>query len=167
MKTLEWLNNEIIPNNLICDEVAKVDDAKSKKQIYEVACGAKGLYYLPEMQLKNKLLSYDIIVEEFGRYINGKYKPEIKNSDKAFGYTSCIYCNHDDEVVVDTTGTCLLNCRSEVSIAPHHHAQIYADSNCKLTVHCPDSSSVLVTCFGDAHISADDSKSNIKIKRIV
>lgn len=142
LKTIEWINNEIVANNLICDEIDKIRAAKSKKQLFEVCCGAKGIDFLPMMRSKGHPLSYDVINEEFGRYINGKHKPD-------FGYTSAIYCKHNENIHIDTTVVCLLSCDCELIVAENNVTQIVVDQNSKIRIFCPKSSKVIVEYFCD------------------
>ena len=48
MKTLDWLNNEIIGNGLLCAEYTeRVRNAKSKKQLFDVCADANGVSFIP------------------------------------------------------------------------------------------------------------------------
>lgn len=166
MKTTLWLNQDIIPNGLICDELYKLWGMRSKKQIFEVCCGAKGIDFLPLMRAKGHPLEYEVIKEEFGRYINGQHKPEFKKEGADHGYTSAIYCQYEeDKVYVDTTATCFLDCHLDVYVEPNHFAKIIADQNCHLRIHCPESARAVVEHWGDVRtVEIIEGKEHVRLK---
>lgn len=169
MKTLDWIRQEIMANGLLCEEYTeRVRNAKSKKQLFEICCDANGARFLPEMRAKGYPLDYDVIHEEFGRYINGQYKPEFESPSGLASYTSAIYCQHNDvkDIVVDTTIACFLACDNEVWISPFNIARICVDANCHLKIHCPQNASLVVEYWGDDDIiEIVEGKDRIKIKK--
>lgn len=163
MKTLDWLNNDIIGNGLLCDEyVEKVRNAKSKKQLFEVCADSNGVNFMAEMRQNGKPLEYDVIWEDFGKYINGKYKPVFEG-----GYNSAIYCQEHilKDVVVDTTLACFLGCVVEVWIPKYHVTRIIVDQNSALKIHCPDTSTAVVEVYEGGEVVVAEGVDKVKIKR--
>lgn len=147
MKVIDWLKTDIIPNNLVCNEVEKVLSAKSKKQIFEIACSGKGIEFLIDMSEKGHQLPYEVIKSEFGKYINGKYKPVIVGSNGT-SYTSALFCDtsEDDIIVADTTALCLLGCSGSLFVPQNVICQLSIDKNCELEIHCPQNSRAIIEC---------------------
>lgn len=167
MKTLDWLNNNIISNGLLCDEyVEKVRNARSKKQLFEVCADANGVTFLAEMREQGNPLSYETIWEDFERYINGKYKPSFESENRG-SYTSAIYCqaHFTKDIFVDTTLTLFLSCINEVYIQPYHVARIVVDQESAIKVHCPKTSKVFIEVYGDGEVEVAEGIDRTNIKR--
>lgn len=163
MKTLDWLNNNIIGRGLLCDEyIEKVRSAKSKKQLFEICADSNGVSFLAEMRAKGCPLPYETIWEDFERYINGKYKPEFEE-----GYTSSIYCQANDakDIIVDTTVVCFLSCINEVHIKPFNITRIVVDQNCVLKIFCPPNTKATIEVYGDGEVYIMEGIDRVKIKR--
>ena len=163
MKTLDWLNNNIIGNGLLCDEyVEKVRNAKSKKQLFEVCADSNGVTFMAEMRQAGMPLDYRVIWEDFGRYINGKYKPVFEG-----GYSSVIYCQENmlKDVVVDTTLACFLGCILEVWVSKCNVTRIIVDQNSALKIYCPETSTAIVEVYGDGEVVVAEGIDRVKIKR--
>lgn len=166
MKTLDWLNNEIIANGLLCDEyIKKVRCARSKKQLFEICADANGVSFLMEMREKGFPLDYETIWEDFERYINGKYKPEFETDNGS--YTSAIYCqaNEVKDINVDTTVAAFLSCINEVHIEPFLVTKLVVDQNCALRVFCPDSSRAYIDVYGEGEVDIIEGKHRVTIRR--
>lgn len=168
MKTLDWLNNSIISNGLLCDRyISKVRRAKSKKQLFEICCDANGISFLMEMRDKGFPLDYDTIVGEFGNYINGAYKPSYEGRN-GYCYTSSIYCNlyRKEDVSIDCTVTAFLNCKLNVVIPDCAMAKLYVDHNSELDIICMDDTfNVYVEVYGDGIVNVVNGVDKVKIKR--
>ena len=167
MKTTDWLKNEIMANGLLCSEYAeRVRNAKSKKQLFDACADANGVSFLAEMREKGHPLAYEIIWEDFSRYINGKYKPSF-STPLGGEYTSAIYCQANDvkDIVVDTTLACFLSCINEVWIQQFNVARIVVDSNCFLKVHCPHNSKAVIEVYGEGEVEIVEGLDRVKIKR--
>lgn len=167
MKTLNWLKNEIMANGLLCSEYAeRVRHAKSKKQLFDICADANGVSFLPEMEDKGFPLPYETVWEDFGRYINGKYKPAF-SAPLGGEYTSAIYCQAHDvkDIVVDTTLACFLSCINEVWIQQFNVARIVVDTKCFLKLHCPANSKCVVEIYGDGEVEVVEGEERVKIRR--
>lgn len=152
MKTSEWLS-DIIENGALCGNYTdKVNEAKSKLQLFRLCCDANGTSFLMEMQEKGMPLPYETILREFGNYVNGKYKAEFKN-DKGNGYTSCLYCCSDRETIfVDTTLCSVLGYTGRIVIAKNNFAKIYLDKNCDVQVELQDGARCIVEYWKGAKV---------------
>lgn len=167
MKTIDWLKNEIIGNGLLCAEYAeKVRNAKSKKQLFDICADANGISFIPEMADKGRVLAYETVWEDFGRYINGKYKP-VFSTPLGGEYTSAIYCQANDvkDIVVDTTLACFLSCINDVWIQQFNVARIVVDENCFLKLHCPANSKCVVEIYGKGEVEVVEGAERVKIRR--
>lgn len=167
MKTLDWIQKDIIGNGLLCDEYTeKVRKAKSKKQLFGICADANGISFLPEMRDKGLPLSNEVIWEDFERYINGKYKPTYI-SPSGEEYTSSIYCQANDvkDIEVDTTVCCFLSCINEVWIQPFNVAKLVVDQNSYLKVHCPQNSRALIEVYGDGEVVVVEGEDRVKIRK--
>jgi hypothetical protein len=70
MKTSEWLSN-IIENGALCGNYTdKVNEAKSKLQLFRLCCDANGANFLMEMQEKGMPLPYETITKELTVVLN-------------------------------------------------------------------------------------------------
>ena len=155
MEFHEWLNTCIKTGNL-CDAYKdKALDAKSKLALMRLALDSNGSSYLCEMQAKGYPLSYETICSKFRPYINGRYVADFKN-DKGNGYTSCIYCCFDEsDIEIKTTLTTILGCTCDVWVGKNDFVKIYADKNCKLMIHCHETSSCIVEYWDGAIVEVD------------
>jgi hypothetical protein len=134
MKTLDWLNNEIAVGN-VCDEYTAIaKGAKSKKQLYALACDINSASFLCE----SRSLDIDVIASEFERYINGKCKETLATTEGVGScYTSAIYCKHEGNVFVDTTLTTFLGCKGKVEIQDYASVFLFVDATSDLLIYCP------------------------------
>ena len=167
MKTLNWLKNEIMANGLLCSEYAeRVRHAKSKKQLFDICADANGISFLPEMEDKGIPLSYETVWEDFGRYINGKYKPAF-SAPLGGEYTSAIYCQANDvkDIVVDTTLACFLSCINKVYIQPFNVTRLVVDQNSAIKVYCPQNSKAVIEVYGDGEVEVAEGADRVRIKR--
>lgn len=116
MKTLDWIQN-MLEENLICEKYKdSVCDAKSKKELFDIACCIDGAEFLAEKAQKGNGLPVETMEAEFKNFINGRYKAVYKDEDGKQLYTSCMYIGIDNSIVVDTTVTVLFGCKCTVEI---------------------------------------------------
>lgn len=168
MKVLDYINN-IAANGLLCDEYAeKIRCAKSKKRLFDIVCDVNGVNWLPELRSKGFPFDYSIAHEEFGRYINGKCKPEFESPITGEIYTSALYCQYNEvkDIVVDTTIACFLSCVNEVWIAPFNVARIVLDDQCFVKLHCPENSKCIVEVYGNGEVEVVEGVDRVKIRRM-
>jgi hypothetical protein len=168
MKTLDWLNNDIIGNGLLCGEYTeRVRKSMSKKQLFEVCADANGVTFLAEMRAKGHPLPYEVIREDFEKYINGKHKPVYGNLVGRH-YTSAIYCMAnfvENNILVDTTLACFLCCVNVVYIKSFNFARIVVDQNSKIKVYCPDNANAVIEVFGDGVVDVVEGADRVRIKK--
>lgn len=168
MKVLDYISN-IEASGLLCEEYAeRVRNAKSKKRLFDLVCDANGVSWLPEMRAKGFPLEYQTIHEEFGRYINGKCKPEYESPVTGGSYSSALYCQHNDvkDIVVDTTLACFLSCINEVWIQPFNVARIVVDEECFLKLHCPENAKCVVEIYGKGEVAVVEGADRVRIRRM-
>lgn len=165
METLKWIDR-IIEQGLLCKTyISKVLRANSKKQLFEICADANGVSFLCEMREKGYPLDYSIIKKEFGNYINGAYKPFY--GEKENGYNSSIYCdyNYPNEITLDTTCTCLLNCNTTIRIPRGMCGHIFIDGNCNLEIDNEDMiGKIYVNVWGDAKVKVLCDNDNVLIR---
>lgn len=153
----EWIQ-EIIGSGLLCGEyTSKVDDAKSKKRLMDIVLDANGVSWLCEMDAKGMPLPYETILREFKGYINARYIAEYKN-EKGNGYSSALYCCFSDssDINIETTLTTVLGCKADVWVGANDFVKIYADKNCQLMIHCPETSRCIVEYWKGAKVEVDE-----------
>lgn len=151
----EWVSL-LKKNGLLCDMYSeKVDNAKSKLELVRCCLDANGVNFLQEMQSEGFALPYEIINKLFRAYINGRYIAEYNNG-KGNGYTSCIYCCFDEsDIEIKTTLTTVLGCTCDVWVGKNDFVKIYADKNCKLMIHCNETSRCIVEYWDGAIVEVD------------
>lgn len=161
----EWFA-DIVENGLICEEYKnKIFKRRSKLNIIQTVLDANGVSFLQEMNEKGFGLPYEVIMKQFKSYINGRYKAEFSKGDRIF-YTSCLYCCYNESVQVDTTATVLLGCKCDVNIKDWDFVKLYVDTNCDITINCPENARCLVESWGNAKISVNSRKSdNVTINK--
>lgn len=170
MQCLDWIKNEIIANDLLCRQYAqRVAGAHSKRQLFDMLCDANGVSFLPEMSAKGHATPYDLLIKDFGQYLNGRYKAEIKGqASDSVGYTSAIYCRcpRVDKITVDTTLACFLDCDSTVRIPPYNVARLCVDANSKIRIDCPRNAVVTVEYWcDDRNIEIVNGDGKIKMRK--
>ena len=152
MKTTEWIEN-IIENGALCGNYTdKVNDAKSKLQLFRLCCDSNGANFLMEMQEKGLPLPYETITTDFDSYINGRYVAEYKN-EKGNGYDSMLFCCFSGEKInVDTTLCSVLGYTGRVVIAKNNFAKIYLDKNCDVQIELQDGARCIVEYWKGAKV---------------
>lgn len=168
MKVIDWLNNEIIANGLLCDEYTeRVRNAVSKKQLFEIVCDANGVSFLPEMREKGFPLGYDIIGEEFSKYINGQHKPSFKSKvdGEEVEYTSAVYMTNEKELLIDTTIACVLDFHGEITVTPFHGSRIVLDQRCDAKIYGSKYNNTVVEVYGNSTVEVTGNHKNVIIKR--
>lgn len=122
MKTLDWIHN-LLEENLICENYKdEVSDAKSKKDLFDIACCVDGALFLAEKENNGEGLPLEVMEREFKNFINGRYKAVYKDENGKQLYTSCMYIGVDTSIVVDTTVTVLFGCKGVVEVPADKHA---------------------------------------------
>lgn len=164
MKFSEWINKVMESGHLCAEYTDKVHEARSKRALMDVCLDSNGSKFLQEMDAKGLMLPYETIMKEFGAYINARYVAEYEGKNGGH-YNSCIYCCYDeDECLVETTCVTMLGCKTNVRLKENSYVFIYADKNCDLTIHVPNSSHCKVEYWGEAKISIVGCDNNVKLK---
>lgn len=156
MKINEWLDN-LKKQGLLCGEyTSKIENAKSKARLMDIVLDANGVNFLQEMDAKGCPFPYESILRDFKGYINGRYVGRYYNKSQKSGYTSTLYCCFDEsDIYVDTTLVSILGCTADIWIGRNDFVKIYADKNCKLMIHCNESSRCIVEYWDGAIIEVD------------
>lgn len=103
----------------ICEMLEDWNNAKSKKQLMDVALSIRGIEYLAIAIAQGWGISPEVIVRDFPMFINGKY---IRN-DK---YTSAIYCRPpEDKIEITTTAALIIGYDGIVTIPKNHICELY------------------------------------------
>ena len=106
----------------ICEKYALLwDEAKSKKQLMDIALSASGADFLCDAIAKGWGLSSNEIIKKFGRYINGVYTHEATS-----GYTSVLYCKYYGSIEADDTLIILVDCDVTINVPDWAVCSIYA-----------------------------------------
>lgn len=122
MKTLDWIHNQL-EANLICEKYKDdVSDAKSKKDLFDIACCVDGALFLAEKENNGEGLPLEVMEREFKNFINGRYKAVYKDENGKQLYTSCMYIGVDTSIFADTTVTVLFGCKGVVEVPADKHA---------------------------------------------
>lgn len=128
--------------NDLCSEYSqKWDECKSYKQVIDMALDVKGVDYLCDTISKGWGITYDVILDKFGNFINGKY---ISHQD---GYTSKMYCDYEGDVETNTTLICLISSNIVLSLLPNSLCEVYVTGKCNIEVK-GDGRCVFV-CYGN------------------
>lgn len=167
MKTSEWLSN-IIENGALCGNYTdKVNEAKSKLQLFRLCCDANGANFLIEMQEKGMPLPYETITKEFASYINGRYVAEYKN-EKGNGYDSMLFCCFSGEKInVDTTLCSVLGYTGRIVVTKNNFAKIYLDKNCNVTIALEDGAKAIVEYWKGSTIAHNLGDANNKRLQLI
>lgn len=145
-------------NDLLCDKYCeKVDNARSKLELIRCCLDANGANFLQEMQAAGFALPYEVVCNVFRSYINGRYVAEFRN-EKGNGYTSKMYCKHQEPILVDTTLCSILGCKCDVVIKKNNFAQLYVDSESEIRIILEEGAQVLVDIWKGAQVSTNDEK---------
>lgn len=145
-------------NDLLCDKYCeKVDNARSKLELIRCCLDANGANFLQEMQAAGFALPYEVVCNVFRSYINGRYVAEFRN-EKGNGYTSKMYCQHQESILVDTTLCSILGCRCDVVVKKNNFAQLYVDSESEIRIILEEGAQVLVDIWKGAQVSTNDEK---------
>lgn len=157
----EWFEKIIDSGNLCEEYTSKYQDATSKKQLVDLALGGRGITYLCEMKDKGYGAPYDMLVRQFGSYINGRY---VFTSDGKHPYTSVIYVSYEGDIEMRTTALTLLGCDVTVNIHDYTCVHLFVDGGSKVKINCAPTSKCYVDYWDGATFEYDDSKGNIYFK---
>lgn len=164
MSYKEWMQKVIETGNLCGNYQDKVNEAGSKLALMRIVLDANGSSFLSEMQSMGLELPYETILKEFGNYINGKYMAGYHN-ERGNGYTSRMYCcySDDDKIMIDSTLTTILGCKTTIYIADNDFVHIFADTNSELSIVCPKSSRCIVEYWGKSKIDKNRSEGYVEL----
>lgn len=104
----------------ICEMIADWDNAKSKKQLMDLALNIRAIEYIAMSTASGWGLSPDYIAKEFISFNNGKY---VRDKD---GYTSSLYCLPlDNEITITTTATLIIGYKGDIFIPKNRICELY------------------------------------------
>lgn len=137
----------------LCDAFSeRWSNCKSKKQLYDLACDINSLQYLCESICKGWGLSADYIATEFAPFVNGKCV------FKGDGYTSCIWCQPDTNIIkIDTTATLAIGFNG--TVVPPIIGELYL---CNSNIRLIGDGAVVAYLYNSNIVSSD--KCEVRIK---
>lgn len=98
-------------NRGICSMLDDWNNAKSKKQLIDLALSARGLGYVARATAQGWGLDPNYIAEEFAPFNNGAY---VRTLD---GFTSALFCLPPEESIrITTTATLIIGFRGKVFV---------------------------------------------------
>lgn len=151
MVTLEQFKSYAKANG-ICSMLNDWENAKSKKQLMDIALSINGIAYLSMAIAEGWGISPSVIEEEFAPFLNGRYKRY------ADGYSSSVYCGYKgDTIQLDTTVTLVIGFNG--TIIPPIIGELYlCDSNVRLQ----GDGAVVAYLYNSSIVSSD--KCEVRIK---
>lgn len=102
----------------ICEMLHDWDNAKSKKQIMDVALHIRGIEFIAKSYVDGFGILPSFIEDYFKPFKNGKYISQQK------GYTSSFYCSYDKDININTTATLIISHHGNI-IIPKPYCEIY------------------------------------------
>lgn len=147
-------------NNNLCDEYARIwDGCKSKRQLMDMALGAKGVDYICDTIAKGWGISPEELEARFAPFINGRYVSEQK------GYSSKMYCRYSGEITADTTLLCLIDTDASVYLPDNTIVEIYITGKSSVTLHGGNGRCACI-CYGKPSDISICSVGNVNYKLI-
>ena len=145
----------------ICEKYALLwDEAKSKKQLMDVALSASGADFICDAIAKGWGLSSEEIIRRFGRYINGVYTYEA-----ASGYTSVLYCKYYGSIEADDTLIILIDCDVTINVPDWAVCSIYATGFTNVSI--VGGGRVKFVSYGDqANVTVESVSENCRFRRV-
>lgn len=155
MVDLKQYRENAATNNL-CAEYTKIwDSCRNKKQLVDMACGAKGADYLCDTIAKGWGLDPDYIYGHFDRFINGNY---VSNQN---GYSSKLYCRFMGDIEANTTLLILIDTDANITLPKNSLCEIYCTGKCNIEVF--GKGRAVFICYGnESDISITSEEENIK-----
>lgn len=126
--------------NLCAEYAQKWDSCRSKKQLMDMALGAKGVDYICDFIAKGIGISPESISKDFKDFINGNYTADLG------GYTSKMFCQYKGEIKATTTILTLVDCEACVGVPENHICEIYLTGKCNITMYGEGEASLV--CYG-------------------
>lgn len=104
----------------ICDMLQDWDNARSKKQLIDIALSIRGIEYIAHSIAEGWGLDPLYISKEFAPFNDAKY---IREAD---GYTSALYCLPEDiDVTIKTTTALIIAHDGVITIPKNHICELY------------------------------------------
>lgn len=145
MNTFAEFINISIPT--LCKEYFdKLNNAKSKKALIDLALDANGLSWTAEAVVKEEL-PIEVIANDFKPFLNGKY---VREAD---GFTSALFCDFDGEIRVTTTCALIIGYKGIVRV-DRPIAELYL-ANSDVTILANEGSKVNVYLYNSTVVNND------------
>ena len=140
----------------LCSEFIKIwDSCKSKKQLMDMALGAKGVDFLCASIAEGWGISPESLAYDFEPFMNGRYVRDID------GYTSKMYCRFMGKVIADTTIVTLIDSEVKLEVPKSSICEVYCAGDCSIDVK--GDGEVVFICYGEeSSIGINGSCSNMK-----
>lgn len=157
IKELEILKGKAIEHNICSNYLEIWDKSITKKDFIDMALSSQGALFMAQSMNNGWGVTSSFIKRNFEMFINGKY-----TYDK--GYLSRMYVCYNDEVLIDTNITILVECDCIINI-PNDWVRydIYLCGNCNITLK--GNGSVLLYMNTNSLYNIDK-HSNINVKHI-
>lgn len=138
---LERLQKDAIEHNVCSEYLKKWQNAKSKKQLVDIALSSQGCIFMCTSIEQGWGIESDYLRKNFEPFINRKYVMEDK-------YSSCMYVKNKGVVVVDTTLLLIIDSDMTVSVPKNMITKLYVCGDSKVKVK--GTGRVIVVRYGDS-----------------
>lgn len=160
MEIKEWID-KMSGEGLVCREyMRKIAAAESKKDLFRIMCDVNGGARLFELHAGGVQVPKDVILSEFGQFVNGKNVVEYPQ-----GYTSKFYCGHRGDVVADTTVLYLFESVARLCVPSNSFPMVYISSGSIVNFVMGSESRIRIEMFGNSSYSVEGDTSNVYVKR--
>ena len=155
----EWVRMAV-HRNMICGEYsAKVEMAHSRHDIFRILCDANGVSFIAELENAGITIPYDILKKDFVNFLNGK---KIMEYD---GYTSCMYCDYEEPIRVETTLVSLLRCKCDITVPNNRYPSIILNKDCDVTITLLSGARLNLNVFNGAKFSIIGDQTRVRVNR--
>lgn len=94
----------------ICDMLNDWENAKSKKQLMDLALSIRGIEYIARSIFEGWGLDADYISKEFGQFCNGGY---VRQGE---GYSTILYCQYPNDIHINETAALIIDCHGLIRV---------------------------------------------------
>lgn len=144
--------------NGVCQEGLSIfDEAKSKKELFDLASSIQGIEFICMAKQKDFLPKNGFIKGFFSNFINQPYENKSKN------YNTGIYIGNKISMIMDSNISCFIDCSATIKIPTYITCYIYACGNSHIKIE--GKGSAVVVAYGDS-VTIDNHSLKTKIKRV-
>lgn len=146
MNDLDKFKEQSKMHDLCSSYLGTWNGAKSKKELFELACDSNSVSWMCESLRDGWGLSPDYIYSAFSAYINGKYICEFEFDGT--NYTSAMLCKNTDKYEVKSTITVVLDSQCDVIVPSGVICSIYCCNSSNISVYLGNKSKVYIHNYG-------------------